>query len=88
MTAMHVDLLEFVEIHWDDTVNNSDWLAADDLPKVRTMISCGWVVFEDKRELTLASTLDPSGDNVDGAHAMTGVISIPKGCIVARKRLA
>ena len=77
----------FEEIRWDDTVNNSDWLASDDLPHVRTMISRGWVVFEDAREVTLASTLDPEGDNADGNHAMTGIISIPKGCIVGRREI-
>ncbi|WP_045368358.1 hypothetical protein [Methyloceanibacter caenitepidi] len=76
---------DFVEVRWLDIKGSAEWHAVSELPTPARCVTRGWVIREDKRDLTLAASLiepEPGEDESVG-----DVTVIPKGCITSRKKL-
>jgi hypothetical protein len=64
-------------VEWVDIIKDPGWCehAEVDCP---TLVSVGWVVYEDELVLKIADTLDKDGTGF-------GIMALPKGVIVSRK---
>lgn len=62
---------KYVEVTWVDAVSVSEWVTEDNLPELATIITRGWLIYEDTTRLTIAGTLAK-----DGGYGE--VISIPR----------
>ena len=75
------------EIHWDDAYHLTDsWLNLEDIAtKYKTsafkVVNTGWVLFEDKKYVIVASKRSPDW------HDWGFVMMIPKGMITKRIKL-
>lgn len=69
---------------WKDIVATCRWMDDESIEEIATEVcmSLGFVAKETKETLWLAGTFSPEGDD-----KWTGVIAIPKGCIVKRQTL-
>jgi hypothetical protein len=73
-------------IEWNDShsPNTSGWLSVDEVDtRPLKLKSVGYVIAECKRSVTLAAHVSAS-KNCD---QVCGVMSIPKSCIIKRKKL-
>ncbi len=74
----------FVEVRWHDAISLATWTSTKDLPseaKTPECISRGWLMVDDKRQVTLAATISENGDDVGE------VVSIPRGMVVSMRTL-
>ncbi len=71
----------YVEVQWDDACSCADWRPLDDLPAVYPCVTRGWLVEETKRQVVIAGTVQPSGDEVGE------VIAIPRGMVTRIRTL-
>jgi hypothetical protein len=74
---------KFVSIIWNDAHSTSGWTGQKKLPDVSTIVSRGWVIEEGKKYVKLAASLTLDEDKPEFGEAIT----IPKGCIVSRRRI-
>ncbi len=76
--------VKLVKVTWVDAAfEGAKWLSVRSLRQSAGLVRCrhvGWVVRETKRVLVLASGLNQSGE-------ASGVVAIPKSCILKLKRL-
>lgn len=78
--------LRFEYVIWQDIVCDSGWTGPDGLTGLATIHSAGVYVDEDDTMLRLAVAY--GDDEVEGLNPeWTGVLAIPKGCILQRKVL-
>lgn len=76
---------KLVHLKWLDShsPNVSGWVSEHELHHGLHIInSVGWVIYEDKESITIASQL--TGEDSDD---ISGVVSIPKCCILKTKGL-
>ncbi|MEO1042809.1 MAG: hypothetical protein AAFX52_10995 [Pseudomonadota bacterium] len=79
---MNLELVRWV----DSRGTTSRWCLVDDLEDNGpcSMISVGWVCRETKSDVQVAPHI---GVESDGEHQVTGVMTIPKECIIGREVL-
>lgn len=71
----------FVEVEWIDAISVATWRAPDEMPRVTQCISRGWLIVDEKEQVTLAATRQPiNGD-------LGEIISIPRGMVKRMRRL-
>lgn len=74
---------KFVKVDWDDACGSASnrWRDIEQLmlPPSR-IVSVGWLIFEDKKFITITSSIDDSG------HCCNDQ-TIPRGCIVKITRV-
>ncbi len=69
--------LRFVEVMWDDAVSVATWVdPLKELPAVTKCVSRGWLLHDDKTQVTLASTVQVSNGSDVGE-----VLTIPRGMV-------
>lgn len=74
----------FVEVRWHDTMSISTWVSRKNLlteAKTPEFISRGWLMIDNKRQVTLAATISDQNDDDIG-----DVVSIPRGAILGKIR--
>lgn len=79
-----VEILEpqfpIVVVKWLDHMTEDDWCKADTLTKIPpTMMTCGWLVYEDDVILNLVQCVEYGGDG-----EMCNQFLILKSCITER----
>lgn len=72
-----VDPWLFVEVIWHDATSDSSWVTESDLPNLTRIQSRGWLCRKTRLCITLASSVDPSGQQT----VVGEVITIPRGCV-------
>lgn len=75
--------MKIVHVKWEDShVNNGAWADPSDVKAwPLTIKTAGFLVAEDKKTITIASSVAKEGN-------WAGVIKIPKSCILKRKVIA
>lgn len=73
-----------VVVRWLDAYSEDGWAAHDatDVTAEHEILTVGYVVHESPRYLVIAGTV---GRRTDGKFDVSGVMGIPKGCIVGQK---
>ena len=72
-----------VEIQWIDSETNSGWESVDKIePPTSTVLSLGFLIYEDSDFLILVADFDEAEDMCNRA------IAIPKVCVRHRRTLA
>lgn len=78
---------QFIEVTWNDAYHLTDaWLNLDQIAQkykenAFQVVNVGWLMFEDKKYIILASKRSPDWQDFGF------VMMIPKGMIVKRKKL-
>ena len=75
---------KFVEVKWQDSVSDSKWRNLTDLPKTVEIRSRGWLLVDERDEITVAATI---GAVKDGEMAVGEVTAIGRGAIRSIKEL-
>ena len=79
---------KLVIIKWKDVISDDGWTLPKDV-ECPVLYSVGWLVFDDKDTLKIASTLDPddfSGEVKDETKPVPyGITAFPKGCVMEVK---
>jgi hypothetical protein len=73
--------LPLVSVKWQDSYAEHGWESLDSLVmKIATVQSIGYVLKEDKISITLVQSTSDTG-------AYDHIITIPKGCIIERRKV-
>lgn len=75
--------MKIVYVKWEDShVNGGVWVQSSDVKAwINTIKTVGFLVAEDKKTITIASSVAKEGD-------WAGVMKIPKSCVLERKVIA
>lgn len=70
-------------VWWKDAVADSAWGKVKKIDKPHDILSVGWVVVDNKDQITLAGSVgyNPAGKKEE----VNNTITIPKGMVVKRK---
>ncbi len=74
--------LKFVEVAWSDAVSTANWLSPGELPPVVDCVSRGWLLIDDKQQVTLAATIQ-----VQDGGEVGEIVSIPRGMVQKMRTL-
>ena len=77
-----------VLVEWVDSCSNASvWSQVGDLPdEPKTCFTVGWVIENNRKHIQLASSAGLADD--DSFDAVSGDMTIPKGCVVRVKTLS
>ena len=72
------------EVKWIDSCSSSTWKTSEDIQEPVLCYTSGYVVKDTKLYVTIAASICLFTDD---NHHISDQISIPKGCIVSRKKI-
>ena len=75
---------KFVEVVWEDAVSLVQWGSEENLPRIQTCTTRGWLVREELDYIVLCATV---GENPEEENSLSEIIAIPMGCIQAFNEL-
>lgn len=80
--------MKFVMVQWHDAVHpEGDWTMKADVKRDRDLLvhSCGFLVTDSPRVVQVAVSVTGHGTDEE---AYTGIMTIPRGCIVSIREVA
>jgi len=76
------DAWKFIEVRWIDSMSVHGWVSEGQLPSAADMVTRGWLVRENDKEIVVAGTHYES----DGAPMFGETIAIPRATFTRKLR--